>query len=162
MSSILSSIPHSNSLEWSVLYPFNFYCCCHYVVSDLCDLMDCSMPGSSVLHYLPKFAQIHVHWIHDSNNLILCCPLLLWCLHSFLASRSFPMNLLFTLGVQSIGTSASAWVLPLNIQGWFPLKINWFVLPAVQGSLRSLVQHHNSKSWNLWHSAVFMVQLSHP
>ena len=41
------------------------------------DPMDCSMPGFPVLHYLPEFAQIHVHWIRDSNYLILWCPVLL-------------------------------------------------------------------------------------
>ena len=54
-----------------------------------------------------------------SNHLIFCHPLL--CLQSFPESESFPMSRLFSSGVQSIGASASASVLPMNIQGWFPL-----------------------------------------
>ena len=57
-----------------------------------------------------------------SNHLILYCPLL-FCLQSFPASGSFPMSWLFTSGGQSIGTSASAPDLPVNIQGWFPLRL---------------------------------------
>ena len=61
----------------------NLYCCCSVtkLCLILCDLMDCSTPGCPVLHYLPEFAQTHVHWIGmASNHLTLCCPLLL--LHS--------------------------------------------------------------------------------
>ena len=59
-----------------------------------------------------------------SNHLILCCPLLL-CLQSFLASGFFPVSQLFASGGQSIGVSASASVLSMNIQDWFPY--NWLV-----------------------------------
>ena len=56
-----------------------------------------------------------------SNHLILCCPLLL--LSVFPASRSFPMSRLFASSGHSIGASASGSVLPMNIQGWFPLGL---------------------------------------
>ena len=56
------------------------------------------------------------------NHLILCHPLLL-CPQSFPASGSFPVSWLFASGVQSTGASASASVLPMNIQGWFPLGL---------------------------------------
>ena len=60
------------------------------------------------------------------------------CPQSFPASGSFPMSQLFTSGSQSIGASAS--VLPMSIQGWFPLGlIDWFDLLAVQGVLQSLL-----------------------
>ena len=80
------------------------------------------------------------------------CPLSQWCYttisssvspfsscpQSFPASRSFPTSWLFTSGNQSIGASALAPVLPMNIQGWFPLGlIDWFDLLAVQGTLFS-------------------------
>ena len=78
------------------------------------------------------------------------------CPQSFPASGSFPMSQLFTEGGQSIGASASASVLPMNIQDWFPLG-----LTGVQGTLKSLLQHHSSKASILWRSAFFMVQLSH-
>ena len=100
-------------------------CCCSVAKSHLilCKPMDCSRPGSSVLHYLPEFAQIHVHWVCElSNHLILCCPNgWSFCLQSFRASRSFPMSPLFTSGGQSI--EASALILPMNVQGWFPLGL---------------------------------------
>ena len=93
----------------------------------LCDPMDCNTPGFPILHYLPEFAQIHVHWVSDaSNHLIFCSPLLL-CLQSFPASGSFPMNQLFTSSGQSIGASASATVLPMNIQGWFLLGLTGLI-----------------------------------
>ena len=70
------------------------------------------------------------------------------------------MSQLFVLGGQSIGASASASVLPMNIQGWLPLGL--FDLLAVQGPLKSFLQHHNLKPSILGCSAFFMVQLLHP
>ena len=72
------------------------------------------------------------------------------------------MNQLFTSGSQSIGASASASVLPMNIQAWITFMIDWFDLLAVQETLRSLLQHHSSKAPILQCSAFFMAQLSHP
>jgi len=81
----------------------------------------------------------------------------------------------FASGGQSIGASASASVLPMNIQDFrmtgifrnIPMNIpsfrmDRFDLLAVQGTLRSLLHHHSSKASILWCSAFFMVQLSHP
>ena len=70
------------------------------------------------------------------------------------------MSQFFASGGQNIGVSASASVLPMNIQVSF--RMNWFDLLAVQGTLKSLLQHHGSKASILWHSVLFMVQLSHP
>ena len=83
-------------------------------------------------------------------------------LQFFPGSGSFPISSLFAVGGQMIGASASASVLPKNIQGWFPL--GWICLISLQskGLSRSLLQHHNSKALILWHSAFFTVQLSHP
>ena len=123
-------------------------CCCCLVPKScptLCNHMDCSIPGSPVLHYFPELSQTHDHWVDNATqpSLSLLSP----CLQSFLASESFPMSLLFTSGGQSIGASVS--VLPVNIQGWFPLWIDWFDLLAVQEILKSLLQHHNSSN-SLW------------
>ena len=87
----------------------------------LCDPMDYSMPGFPVLHYLPEFAQTHVHWVKDSDPTILfhVSPFSSH-LQSFLAPRSFQMNQFFASGGQSVGVSASASVIPMNIQNWFP------------------------------------------
>ena len=84
------------------------------------------------------------------------------CLQSFWASGSFQMSEFFTLGGQSIGVSASASVLPMNIQGWFPLGWTGWISLQKQGTLRSLLQHHSSKASILRCSAFFTVQLSHP
>ena len=81
------------------------------------------------------------------------CPLGRWCLQSLPASGSFQMSQFFASGGQSIGVSASASVLPTNIQDWSP----W-----VQGALKSLLQHHSSKASIFRCSTFFMVQLSHP
>ena len=68
------------------------------------------------------------------------------CPQSFPASGSFQMSQLFASGGQSIGVSASASVLPMNIQDWFPLGWTWLDLLAVQGTLKSLLQHHSSEA----------------
>ena len=83
------------------------------------------------------------------------------CLQPFPASGSFTMSWLFPSGGQTTGALASASVLQMTIQGWFPLGLT-FDLLAVQGNLKSLLQHHSSKASVLWCSAFFMGQLSHP
>ena len=96
----------------------------------LFDSMDYSMPGFSVLHCLPEFAQTHVHWASDTRGcLILCCPFLLLPL-VFPASGSFALSQLFASGGQSIEASASTLVLPIIIQGWFPLRLTGFILQS--------------------------------
>ena len=82
------------------------------------------------------------------------------CLQSFPASGSFPMSRLLTSGGQSIAVSASASVFPMNIQ-FISFRIDWFDLFAIQGTLKSFLQHHSSKASILWRSAFVMVQLSH-
>ena len=103
------------------------------------------------------------------------CPLSQWChstisssivpfsscLQSFPASGSFQMSQLFTSDGQSIGVSASQSVLPMNIQDWFHLRLTgWISWQSKR--LKSLLQHHSSKSSILQCSAFFIVQLSHP
>ena len=72
------------------------------------------------------------------------------------------MSQLFASGGQRIGASASASVLPMNIQDRFPLGWTGLDLLAVQGTLKSLLQHHSSKASVLQCSTFFIVQLSHP
>ena len=88
----------------------------------LCNLMNCSMPGFLVHHYLPEFAQTHFHSVSDAIQLShpLSLPSLP-ALNLFLVSRSLPMSQFLALFGQSSGASASASVLPMNIQGCFPL-----------------------------------------
>ncbi|CAM9604088.1 unnamed protein product [Rangifer tarandus platyrhynchus] len=80
----------------------------------LCDPMDCSTPGFPVHHQLPKLAQIHVHRVSDAIQP--SHPLLSSRLQSFPASGSFQMSQFFASDVQNTGISASASVLPMNIQ----------------------------------------------
>ena len=69
------------------------------------------------------------------------------------------MSKLFASGGQSIGVSASASVLPMNIQDRFPLGIDWLNVLAVQGTLKSLLQHHSAKASILQCLAFFIVRL---
>ena len=71
------------------------------------------------------------------------------------------MSQFFASDGQSIGVSASASVLPMHY-GLISFRMDWLDLPAVQGTLKSLLQHHSSKASILQHSAFFIVQLSHP
>ena len=97
--------------------------------------------------------------VMPSNHLISVVPFS--CLQSFPPSGSFPMSQFFTSGGQSIGASASASVLPMN-SGLMSFRMDWLDLLAVQGTLKSLLQHHSLKASILWISAFFIVQLSHP
>ena len=72
------------------------------------------------------------------------------------------MSQFFASGGQMIGVSTSASVLPMNIQDLFPLGFDGFDLLAGQGTLKSLLQHHSSKTSTLQRTAFFIVQLSHP
>ena len=85
----------------------------------LCNTMGCSTPGLPVPHHLPEFAQVHVHRISDAIQPSHPVALFSLCLQYFPASGSFPMSPLFASGSQIIEASAS--VLPMSIQGWFPL-----------------------------------------
>ena len=99
-------------------------CCCSVTKSchTLFDPMDYSTPGFPVLHYLLKFAQTHVHCVSDaiqpSHPLLAPSP-------SLNLSQRQGLLMLFASGGQSIGASASASVLPINSQGWFPSGLVW-------------------------------------
>ena len=95
--------------------------------------------------------------VMPSNHLILFSS----CPQSFPASGSFQMSQLFASGGQSIRVSAS--ISPSNEHpGLISFRMDWLDLLAVQGTLKSLLQHHSSKASILRHSAFFIVQLSHP
>ena len=107
-------------------------------------------------HQLPKFTQTHVHWVSD---LILCHPLLL-------QPSLFP-----SINVFSNGSAlcirwpkyCSFSISPSNeYSGLISLRMDWFDLLAIQGTLKSLLHHHSSKASILWCLAFFIVQLSHP
>ena len=97
----------------------------------VCHLMDCSTAGFSVLHYLLEFAQIQVlyQWCYPriSSSVYPFSS----CLLSLPASGFCPMSQFFASGGQTIGVSASATVLPMNIQDWFPLGwTDWISLQS--------------------------------
>ena len=119
------------------------------------DPVDCSMPGSSVLHYLPEFAQIHVHWVGDAIQ-----PS-----HPLPSSSPFAFNLSqhqgllqwissSPLGSQSIGASSSASVLPMNILDWFPLGLTGLI------SLQSKGLSRVFSSITIWKHQFFSAQPS--
>ena len=114
--------------HFSLNYIFYNRCWCSVskLCATLCGHVDCNMVGSSVLHYLLEFAEIHVHGfsvvIYPSHPLP---PSFSFCFQSFPAPGSFPMSWPFTSGGQNIRTSAS--VLPMNIQGWFPLGLTGLI-----------------------------------
>ena len=83
-------------------------------------------------------------------------------LQSFPASGSFQMSQLFTSGGQSMAVSTSTSVLPMKHSGLISFRMDWLDLLGVQGTLKSLLQHHSSKASVLLCSAFFIVQLSHP
>ena len=128
----------------------------------LCDPMDHSTPGPPVHHQLPEFIQTHVHWLGDAIppfhplsspsppvfNLSQHHGLFKWVSSSHQVAKVFE----FQLQHQSF-----QWTLRTDL-----FKMDWLDLLAVQGTLKSLLQHHSSKASILWCSAFFMVQLSHP
>ena len=141
------------NIYWAITI-LQVYCCCSVAQSCLT-----SWPHGP--HHLPEFAQVHVRFIWWCHPGISPSVALFFCFQSFPASGSFPMSQLFLSGGQSIGVSASASVLPVSIQGWFPLGLTGLIFLLSKGLL-SLLQHPRSKVWILWHSAFFTVQLSHP
>ena len=107
--------------------PWQYCCCCFVTKSWLCDSTNCSMPGFPDLHCLPEFAQIHVHWVGDAiqPSHLLSSPsppalnlsqhqgLFLWVSSSLQVAKVLEL---------------SASVLPMNIQGWFPLELTDLIL----------------------------------
>ena len=127
----------------------------------LCDTMDCSTPGFPVHHQLPELALTHFHQVGDATQ-----PT-----HP-LASPSPAFNLsqhqgLFQ-GVSSSHQVAKYWNFSFSISpsneysGLISFRMDWLDLLAVQGTLKSLLQHHSSKASIFQRSAFFIVQLSHP
>ena len=120
----------------------------------LCDPMDCSMPGFSVHHQLPELTQTLVHWVGDaiqpSHPLSSISP----PTFNLPSIRVFSKSQFFTSGGQSIGVSASASVLPMNIQGWFPLGLTGEI------SLQSKRLSRVSSSTTVWKHQFFGAQPS--
>ena len=121
-------------------------CCCSVAEScpTLWDPIDCSMPSSSVLHYLPEFAQIHsIEPVMLPNYLTLCCPLLLPS--TFPSIRVFSNESAFCIKWPKFGASAS--VPPMNIHGGFPLGLTGLILQS-KGLSREFSSTTFQKHWD--------------
>ena len=126
-----------------------------------CDPMDCSMPGLPVRHQLLELTQTHVHWVGDaiqpSHSLLSPSP----PASTFPSIRVFSNESVLCIRWSkfwSFGFSIS----PDAYSGLISFRMDWLDLLAVQGTLKSLLQHHRSKASILQHSAFFTVQFSHP
>ena len=127
----------------------------------LCDSMDCSMPGFPVHHQVPELTQTHVHQV--GNAIQPSHPL---------SSHSPPTFNLSSIRVFSNESGLPIrwpkyWSFSFNISpfkhpGLISFRMDWLDLLAVQGTLKTLLQHHSSKASILRCSAFFIVQLSHP
>ena len=115
------------------------YCWCSVTQSclTLCDPMDCSMPVFPVVHHLLELAQTHVHWVSDaiqpSHSLLVPSPP---AVNLSQDKGLFPVSWLFSSGGQTIGASASASVLPKNIQGRCPLRLTGLISLLSKGLSR--------------------------
>ena len=128
----------------------------------LCDLMDWSTPGFSVHHQLPELLKLmSIDLVMPSNHLILCCPLLLppSILTNIRVFSNEPVLLIRWPKYWSFSFSISP---SDKYSGLISLRMDWLDLLAVQGTRKSLLQHHSSKASVLQCSAFFMVQLWHP
>ena len=120
-----------NQWSWASI-PYAYCCSVAKLCLNLCDHMFCNMQVFTVLHYSPEFAQTHFHWVGDaiqqSHSLSSPSP------PAFNLSQHqgfFPTSQLFPSGGQIIEVLASASVLPMNIQDWFPLGwTGWISLQA--------------------------------
>ena len=125
----------------------------------LCNPMNHSMPGLPVHHQLPKSTQTHVHWVGDAIQPSLPLSSPSPPAYNLSKHQVFPNELALHIRWPKFWSLSSASVLPVNIQGLFPLGLT--DLLAVQGTLKSILQYHSSKTSILQHSTFFIVQLSH-
>ena len=117
----------------------------------------CGTPGLPILHHLPEPAQTHVRWVGDAFQPSSVIPFS--CLQSFPESGPFLMSQLFASGGQSVGASASASSLPMNIQDWFPSGLTGLISLQSKGPSgvfsNTIVQKH--QFWgtqpSLWYNS---------
>ena len=132
--------------------PSNFtICCCSFakLCPTLCSLMDCSMPGFPVLHYLLELAQTHVHWVSDAIQ------------PSHPLSPPSPLALSLSQHQGLFQWVSSLHQVPKYWSFFFFSLLPSNDLLTVQGTLKSLLQHHNLKASVLQRLTFFMVKLSH-
>ena len=123
--------------------------------------MDCSTSGFPVLHHLQEFAQTHDHWVNDAiqpSHFLLTLVLLP---SIFSKIRVFSSELALCIRWPKYWSLSFSISLSNEYSGLISFRIDWLDLLAVQGTLKSLFQHHNLKASVLWHSTFPMVQFSH-
>ena len=128
----------------------------------LCDPMNRSTPGIPVHHQIPEFPKLmSIELVMSSNHLNLCHPRLL-------PPSIFPSIRVFSKESALLIRWPKDWSFSFSVSPsnkysvLISFRIDWFDLLAVQGTLKSLLQHHSSKASIIWRSAFFIVQLSHP
>ena len=146
--------------QFTISCPLWSHCCCSAakLCLTLCNSMDRSTPVFPILHHLPGFAQTHVHWVNDAIRPSHPLP-----------PSPFAFSLSQHQGLFQWDGFLHRWpkywrssISPSNKYSMLiSFRVDWFDL-AVQGTLKSLLQHHSLKAWILQCSAFFMVQLSHP
>ena len=115
----------------------------------------------SITSYQSLLKLVSIKLMMPSNHLILCCPLLL--LPSIFSSiRDFSNESAFCIRWPNYWSFSFSVSPSSEYSGLISFRMDWLALLAVHGTLKSLLQHHSSKASILWHSAFFMVQLSHP
>ena len=123
--------------------------------------MDCSTPDLSITNCQSLLKFMSIELVMPSNHIILCHPLLL-------PPSVFPSIRVFSSESVLCISWPKYWSFSISISptneysGLISCRMDWFDLPAVQGTLRSLLQHHSSKASIFQHSTFFIVQLSHP
>ena len=138
------------------IHPSCYFCCCCWHVTKscltICNTMNCSVTGFPVIHYLPEFAETHVHWVGDAIQ----------------PSHPLPPFLLLPSTVTNLKIFSNESALCI----WWPKfwSFSFSISPsnsglisfAVQGTLKNLLQHHSSNTSILWLSVFHKVQLLHP
>ena len=124
--------------------------------------MDRSTPGLPVHHQLPESTQTHVHRVSDAIQPSHPLSSLLLPPSSFPSIRVFSNESVLHIRWPKIWSYSFSISLSNEYSGLISFRMDWVDLFVVQGTLKSLLQHHSSKASILWHSAFFIVQLSHP
>ena len=123
--------------------------------------MDCSMPFPSITNSRSLLKLMSIEWVMPSNHLILCRPLVLPP-SIFPSIRVFPKESVLHIRWPKYCSFSFNINTSNEYSGLISFRMDWLDLLAVQGTLKSLLQHHSAKASILWCSAFFIVQLSHP
>ena len=132
------------------------------MASNLCNPIDCNMPGLPVLRHLPELVQAHVYWVSDAiqPSHPLSSPSPPAC--NLPSIRGFSNESVLCIRGPKYWSFSFNFSPSNEFSGLISFRIDWFHLLAVQGTLKSLLQHHSTKASILCNSAFFIVQLPRP